>query len=95
MVTEVADPGRWCALDSIKAAQNSALRARTAAHTGRYVHRHVSVWRGLAEQRPLRYLDPRGRPLRLLSSCVESIPMDSIAFVARSPQMTWTVVPIP
>ncbi len=48
MVTELAARERWCALDSIKAAQNPTLGARITAQIGRYVTWHVSLWRGLA-----------------------------------------------
>ena len=42
MVTELANRGRWCALDSLKVAQNYALIARTCSHRAQYVHLCVS-----------------------------------------------------
>ena len=51
MVTDLADRGRWCALDSIKAAPRLLkipLDARTTAYIGRHVHWYLSLRRVLA-----------------------------------------------
>ena len=66
MVTELAHRGRWCALDSLKAARNSTLGARMAAQIGRYVTCRVSLRRVLAGRCGLDHLASQ-RDISLIS----------------------------
>ena len=68
MVAESADRGRWCALDSIKAAQNSALGALPCSWFGRYVTWCVSLW---PVRRTMRFGSPRLFHLQTVGSPFE------------------------